>query len=194
MAKEIEAKILNIDVPALEAKLAALGATNTGEKLFRSTSFDYPGFPLDKQAAWVRLRDEGDKVTLAYKQRLGVLNMSEGTDDSGMEEVEVEVSDFETAKQFLIKLGLVEKFSQEKKRVTWKKESITYDIDTWPRLDPYLEVEGYTWEAVDAAIIELGIGLEEKKICSATQIYQMAGIRDKDYIKMTFSEFIKRPV
>ncbi len=193
MAKEIEAKILNINVDQIESKLAGLGAHKIGERLFRSISFDYPGFPLDKQAAWVRLRDEGDKITLAFKQRLGVTDMKKGMNDSGMEEVELEVSDFETTKQFLLRIGLIEKFSQEKKRTSWKKGTVVYDIDTWPRLDPYLEVEADTWEAVDAAIEELGFDLKNKKICSATQIYEMAGIRDKEYVQMTFSEFIKRP-
>lgn len=192
MAQEIEAKILNVNVPRLEEKLAALGAHKIGEKLFRSVSFDYPGFPLDTQAAWVRLRDEGDKITLAFKQRLGITDMKKGTNDEGMEEIEFEVSDFSTAKQFLFKIGLVEKFSQEKKRTSWKKGAVLYDIDIWPRLDPYLEVEGDTWEMIDAAIVELDFNLQDKKICSATQIYEMAGIRDKDYIKMTFSEFVKR--
>lgn len=193
MAQEIEAKILEISVPDVESTLAKLGAKKTHERLFRSISFDYPGFPLDKQAAWVRLRDEGDKITLAFKQRLGVTDLHKGTNDSGMEEIEFTVSDFETAKHFLLKLGLIEKFSQEKKRTTWTKGSVSYDIDTWPRLKPYLEVEGKTWEEVDAAIVELGFTLANKKICSATQIYEMEGIRDKDYIKMTFAEFVKRP-
>ncbi len=192
MAREIEAKILRINVNQLEQKLRSIGASKTDERLFRSTSFDYPGFPLDKQAAWVRLRDEGDKVTLAYKQRLGVAD-KKGMNDSGMEEIEVQVSDFETTKLFLLRIGLIEKFSQEKKRVSFEKGKVKYDIDIWPRLDPYLEIEGDTWEAVDAAITELGFNLQDKKICSATQIYEMAGIRDKDYIKMTFPEFIKRP-
>ena len=118
--------------------------------------------------------------------------MNKGTNDSGMEEIEFEVGDFETAKQFLLKIGLIEKFSQEKRRVSWKKSSVMYDIDKWPRLNPYLEVESDAWETVDAAITELGFDLKEKKICSATQIYEMMGIRDKDYVKMTFSEFVKR--
>jgi len=192
MANEIEAKILNIDIEKLEEKLKSLGAKRIEEKFFRSTTFDYPGFPMDKEAAWVRLRDEGSKVTMAYKKRLGVQDLNKGTNDSGMEEIEVEVSDYELTKQFLLKLGLIVKFSQEKKRITWQKGTVTYDIDTWPKLDPYLELEGDTWEAVDSAIVELCFDLNDKKICSATQIYEMNGVRDKDYVVMTFEEFIKR--
>ncbi len=189
MAQEIEVKILNINVSELENKLAKFGAKRLDEKLFRSISFDYPGFPMDKEAAWVRLRDDGNKITLAYKKRLGV---KAGANDSGMEEVEVEVSDYETTAEFLRKIGMVEKFVQEKKRVTWLKDNLTFDIDTWPKLEPYLEIEGEDWKSVDQAVLDLGFKLEDKKICSATQIYELNGIRDKDYVKMTFSEFIKR--
>ncbi len=190
MAEEIEVKILNIKVTELEEKLKTLGAKRLGEKLFRSISFDYPDSRLDNDSSWVRLRDDGNKATLAYKKRLGV---KAGANDEGMEEVEIEVSDYETTAEFLRKIGLVDKFAQEKKRITWEKDSLTFDIDTWPRLDPYLEIEGSSWEEIDRAILDLGFKLEDKKICSASQIYyELAGIRDKDYIKMTFSEFIKR--
>lgn len=192
MAEEIEAKILGINIESLEKKLAKLGGERIGEVFFKSITFDYPGFPMDKEAAWVRLRNNGKNITLAYKKRLGVKDMAKGMNDSGMEEVEIEVSDFKLATEFLLKLGLVIKFSQEKKRITWKKNGVTYDIDTWPKLEPYLEVEGNSWKEVDGAIEELGFDLKDKKICSATQIYEMAGMRDKDYIKMTFEEFIKR--
>ncbi len=190
MAQEIEAKFLNIEISDLENKLKSLGAIFEGEKFFRSTSFDYAGFPLDKDCAWVRLRDEGDKVTLAYKKRLGVT--SEGGNDKGMEEVEIEVSNYEKTKEIFLKIGMVVKFSQEKKRRTWTNDSVTFDIDTWPMLKPYLEIEAGTWEEIDLVAKELGFKEEDKKICSATQIYSMNGINDKDYIEITFDKQVKR--
>ena len=94
MAQEIEAKILNINREKLEKKLSKIGAQKIGEVFFRSTSFDFPGFPLDKDAAWVRLRDDGKKITLAFKKRLGVTGVK-GQNDTGMEEIEVTVSSYE---------------------------------------------------------------------------------------------------
>ena len=87
---------------------------------------------------------------------------------------------------------MVIKFSQEKKRITWKKGNVTFDIDTWPRLKPYLEIESDNWKKVDSAVLELGFELKDKVICSATQIYEMNGINDKDYSIMTFDKWIKR--
>ncbi|MBI2409669.1 CYTH domain-containing protein [Candidatus Kaiserbacteria bacterium] len=73
MALEVEAKFLHIDPQDISQKLEARGAEFLGEQLFSSTTFDFPGFPLDKKAAWIRLRKEGDRVKLAYKQRLARL-------------------------------------------------------------------------------------------------------------------------
>lgn len=191
MANEIEAKILNIDREKLEKKLIELGATKVADKFMRSITFDYPGFPLDKKASWVRLRDEGvGKIMLAFKQRLGVVDSQGG--DSGMEEVEFSVESFETASMFLQKIGLIIKFFQEKKRTTYKKDDVTFDIDTCPMLPPYLEVEAPSWQEVDDAIENLGYSLQDKKVFTTTQIYELNGIRDKDYIRLTFEGLQKR--
>lgn len=192
MTQEIEAKILNIDILAIEKKLTEIGAKKIGEKFFRIMVFDFPGFPLDQKSSWLRLRDEGDKVTMAFKQRLGIKNKEAGQNDAGMEEFEITVDSFERTKDILLSLGLIEKFSQEKKRISWEKGEIKFDLDTYPQIPSFLEIEGSTWAEVDAAILELGFSLADKKVCSATQIYTLNGIRDKDYIKMTFQEFVKR--
>lgn len=191
MAQEIEAKILKIDRAKLEEKLVAIGAHKERDIFFRSTSFDFPGLTLAKESAWVRLRDDGTTITLAYKKRLGADDKKLGG-DAGMEEIEVSVSDYETTIMFLKKIGMIEKFSQEKKRAAWVRGALHFDIDEWPRLAPYLEVEGPTWDEVDAAIKELGIDLKDKVLCSATQVYEMNGIDDHSFSKMTFTEWITK--
>ncbi len=190
MHQEFEVKILNIVVENIEEKLKKIGAKKEGDYFYRSCSFDYPGFTLDKEAAWVRLRDEGKKIMLAYKRRLGVKSSS--GDDDGMEQVEVEVGDFEMTKHFLLKIGLIVKFEQEKKRTRWKKDDVEFDIDTWPKLEPYLEIESSSDEKVCEAMSWLGIDKKDALRCSTTQIYEMNGVRDKDYISMTFGEWVKR--
>ncbi|MFA7309121.1 MAG: CYTH domain-containing protein [Patescibacteria group bacterium] len=191
--EEIEVKYIDIDVPDLEKKLEVIGAEKVGEYLYRSKTFDYADLRLDKDMSWVRMRDEGDKVTLAYKKRLGVT--SEGGNDTGMEEVEIEVSDYEKTAQIFLKIGLIEKFSQEKKRIRYKKGTTEFDIDFWPGIPPYLEIEAQSWEDIDAVAVELGLTPDKRMICSATQIYAHYGINDKEYETMTFSEgLVKRTV
>ena len=187
--QEFEGVFLNIDVAALEKKLKALGAEKVGEYHYRRKIFDYPVLSLDKDGAWVRLRDEGEQVTLSFKKR--IYGDEPGKDD-GMIEHEVVVSDFDTTANILESIGLALKFYMENKRVRWQRDDITYDFDTWPLLDTYLEIEGPSDAAVDRAAEAMGLDVSKKLVCSTTQIYDMHGIRDKDYTVMTFDECIQR--
>lgn len=191
--EEIEVKFLDVDPAAVGEKLKAIGAEKAGEFFYRRQIFDYPGFPLDGQAAWLRLRDEGDKITLSFKQRLGAEAHDGTTSDKGMKEVEIVVSDFDKTKQLLHDIGMIDKFYQENKRTRWVKDGIEFDIDVWPRLKPYLEIEAKNWDDIDKAIEWLGLNPEDKKIFSTGQVYKLAGIRELDYISMSFDEFQKRP-
>ena len=64
MKTEIEAKFLNISPDKLREKLRALGAKLLhAERAMRRKVFDFPNNRLGKEGAWVRVRDEGDKIT-----------------------------------------------------------------------------------------------------------------------------------
>ncbi len=189
---EIEAKFLDIDPKQIEACLTQLGARKLGDFLYRSIAFDFPGFPLDTQAAWVRLRDEGDQVMLAFKKRLGAEKHDGSTSDTGMQEIEVKVSDYDKTALLLQSIGMMVKFAQEKKRTRWSLGDIQFDIDEWPRLKPYLEIEAASWERVDEGARLVGLDPASKKLFSTTQVYALNGIRDKDYVSMTFGEWVKR--
>jgi adenylate cyclase class 2 len=190
--EEIEVKFLDIDVPQIEEKLTSLGAEKVGEYFYRRQIFDYPGFTLNEKAAWLRLRDEGEQVTLSFKQRLGTDAHDGSTSDKGMKEVEIVVNDFGKTSQLLHDIGLIDKFYQENKRVRWAKDGIEFDIDTWPRLNPYLEIEAKSWEEIDKAIAWLGLNPADKKIFSTNQIYKSVGINELDYTFMSFDRFEKR--
>lgn len=190
--EEIEVKFLNIKPREIEKKLKSIGAKKIFDKLYRRRVFDYSDFRLDKDRSWVRLRDEGDKITLTFKKRLGVKSSDGKTDDQSMKEVEVEVSDFEKTTEILKSIGLEEKFYQENRRIRYLLDDIEFDIDFWPQLDPYLEIESVSWEKIDQAIELIGLDPKNKKIFSTTQVYQLKGINDKDFQEMTFNRMVKR--
>jgi len=187
--EEIEIKFLDVDVPALEAKLAELGAIKEFDRMYKRRVYDYPDQRLNSENSWVRVRDEGDKVTMGYKQRQGVSELGK---DTGMHEVEFTVSSFDGAAEFLERIGMTLKFYEENRRIRYVLNGVEVDIDFWPLLNPYVEIEGKTWDEVNETATALGFNLEDKKICVAMQIYQMAGIDEMSYIKLTFDEQIKR--
>lgn len=197
--EEIEVKFLNIDAPEIERKLAALGAKKVFDRVFQSRTYDYPDLRLHRDAVWIRIRDEGDKVTLAYKKRLGAKTWAKGDNkhegqmnDDGMEEVELVVSDLETMAHFFYRIGLKQKFREEKQRIRYVLDNIEFDIDYIPLVPPYLEIEAKSWEEIDKAISLLGLNPDDKKIFSATQIYKLNGIRQLDYTELTFDHVTKR--
>ena len=190
--EEIEVKFLAIDPNQIQEKLIKIGASKVGEYFYRRRVFDYPDLRLNNQGAWLRLRDEGERVTLSFKQRLGITSNDGSTSDTGMEEVEIIVSDFEQTALLLSKLGFVEKFYQENKRIRWRKDNIEFDLDFCPQLEPYLEIEAGSWAKVDQAIGWLGLNPADKKIFSTHQIYKLKGINELDYKRMAFDGFEKR--
>ena len=186
--EEIEVKFLEVDVLKLEKKLLGIGAIKTGETLSRITNFDFPDYRLKAEHSWVRLRTEFGKTTLTYKQRLGANVGMNGTGDEGMKEVEVEVNDFETTHRLLLSIGMIEKFSQERKRVRYYKDDIEFDIDTWPLVPTFLEIEGPSWDKLEKISQDLGFNWEDRFLGSFSQVSKKYGINDHDYSIFTFNE------
>ena len=110
----------------------------------------------------------------------------------GAEQIEIEVSDGVKATQILEKIGLTQKFLEEKRRIRYRKGDIEYDIDELPELPPFLEIEGPSWEAIDEAARSLGLDPEKKRIYSAFQMYAEAGIDMLEYKTISFKGMVKR--
>src|SRR3989344_4649269 len=174
--EEIEVKFLEVDIANLKSKLENFGAEFVGNFNYKRKVYDFPGLPLDKNNSWVRVRDEGDKIVMTYKQRLDVGNHIMG--DKGMKEIEIIVSDFNLADQFLKSIGMIVKFYEENKRER-------YILD-------YVEIEGNNWDSVEKISEKLGFVWDKHLKCSTMQIYEMNGINENDYSVITFNEQIKK--
>ncbi len=102
---------------------------------------------MKQKGGFIRVRDEGDRVTLTYKQfdTLAV---------DGAKEHEVVVSGFDETVALLAAAGLAHRSLQESKRETWVYDGAEIVIDEWPWLTPYIEVEA-TSEADVKRVSEL---------------------------------------
>lgn len=190
--EEIEVVFLDINRDEIEGKLISVGAKKVNDIFYRHSSFDYPDYHLDKDNSWIRLRDEDGEIVLAYKKRLGVTSQDGSTNDSGMEEIEVIVDSYKNTKMFLEKIGLIEKHEAEKKRSRWQKGTTVFDIDAWPAIPTFLEIEATKWEDIDIATKLLGFDSKDRKICSANQIYKIYGMDVNDYQKISFDGLVKK--
>ncbi len=188
--QEYEVKFLEIDPVNIEEELIRIGAEKKFDRIYRRRVFDYPDMRLNEMGAWLRLRDEGDKITFTYKQRMGMLE-NRGN-DLGMKEIEVEVSDFDKTAELVLALGFVEKFYEENRRIRYVLGEIEFDIDFWPLLKPYLEIEAKSQEEVEKGIKLLGLDQAEAKVFSTFQVYKLAGINELDYQVLTLEKQIKK--
>lgn len=188
--EEIEVKFLNIKPKEIENKIVKLGGVKVFDRIFKRRVFDYPDLRLNSKGSFLRLRDEVEKVTLTFKQRLNI--GQKGENDEGMKEVEIEVSSFNETKELLLALGFVEKFYEENRRIKYSLDGVEIDLDFWPLLNPYLEIEADSWDKIDQTVNKLELKTANKKIFTAFQIYEMNGINELDYEILTFEKQIKR--
>jgi adenylate cyclase, class 2 len=165
MQTEIEAKFLGIDVEGLRKKLKESGASLVHpERLMRRKNFDYADRRLYAIGGWIRVRDEGGRVTLSYKRTL---------DDSinGTKEIEIIVDNFEKTTDFLQAIGLDQKSFQETKRERWLMDGVEVTLDTWPWIPSFAELEGETEEKVKEAALKLGLDISSAMHGGVAPVY-----------------------
>ncbi len=173
MDQEFETRILNINKTEIIRKLEKLGAKKIKNVLQKRKTFDYPDRRLEDDRAWIRLRDNGDgKVTLAYKCHQ--LDNTGGVPDCA--EVEFDVPDLNKPEQFLLLLGLKRKSYQETKRTRYQINDLQFDIDEWPMINPFVEIEGSSKERVEEGVKMLGHTMEDTFQGHAGDIYEKEGI------------------
>lgn len=71
-------------------------------------------------------------------------------------EICLTVDSFEQAEALLAALGCRRKAYQETKRELWTLDGVEIMIDEWPFLDPFVEIEGTSEEAVKSVAEKLG--------------------------------------
>lgn len=147
MHTEYEARVLEINKKELEKRLLELGATKVAD-------FDYKrriyNFHPETNKKWIRLRTNGTKTTLTIKE------LTDTTID-GTKEMEIEVSSFEETNKMLNELGYASHTYQENKRTRYILDNVEIDIDTWPYIPTYVEIEGKSVDEVENTIAKLNL-------------------------------------
>ncbi len=164
MQTEIEVKFVDIDIDEVRRRLESLRAVcEQPMRLMRRALVETP--EMAAIDAFLRLRDEGDKVTLTYKQHL----------KSGIEaarEIETTVGDFDATKALLEASGMRFHTYQESRRETWQMGGVEVVIDEWPWMPPYIEIEGNNEAEVKQAAQTLGFDWSQAVFGGADVVYQ----------------------
>lgn len=151
--QEIEVRFLDIDKESLIDRLRTLGAEDHGEELLDERIIFDKDLEWQKAAKFIRLRTKGGKTRLAYKNRQNPHEPSA----HGTEEIEFEVSDIALAEALLERLGYEVFRYQQKRRHTFSLGTVHVDIDTWPQIPTYVELEGDSEDDLKAAASELNL-------------------------------------
>ncbi|OGL86652.1 hypothetical protein A3I40_00205 [Candidatus Uhrbacteria bacterium RIFCSPLOWO2_02_FULL_48_12] len=166
METEIEAKFLDINPAVLRDRLRNIGAIQEyQERMMKRKTFDDQGDRLKKIGGWIRVRDEGDKITLSYKQ------LNDRT-LYGTKEITVTVNNFDAASLLLEAVGFRQKSYQETKREKWTWYGAEITIDTWPWIPTFVEIEAPDEQSLKNIATKLGFDWAKALFGSVETAYQ----------------------
>jgi adenylate cyclase class 2 len=164
MKTEIEAKFLNINHDAMRETLKSVGAVcKQPMRMMRRVTFGTP--EMNSKNAFMRIRDEGYRVTMTYKQ-FDEMSLT------GAKEIEVTVSNYEDALTLVKAAGIETKSVQEARREVWHLDDIEIMLDEWPWLNPYMEIEAETEKKVKHAASLLGLNWDDAVFGDLNQAFR----------------------
>ena len=141
----------------------------------------YDFVPAQK-GRWIRLRSNGEFATLTIKE-IKSLRID------GTKELEIVVSDFEDTNEILMKLGYEPRTFQENFRIEYTLDGVNFDLDKWPMIPPYLEIEGQSEEMIAKMVSALGLRMCDVTTMDVDTVYNVEYGIQLDSIKdLRFNE------
>ncbi len=177
--REKEVRILEIDINTWVKMLEDMGAVEVGNWLQKRYVYDFQPKVSNK---WIRLRTNGIESTLAIKE------VVDSTKVDGTKELEIAVSDFDKTNAILKELGYTPRALQENKRIRYVYQNIEIDIDTWPFLPTYVEIEGPSVEAVENFLSLVHYDEAKLTTLDVDAIYRSIYHINPDEVELKFSE------
>jgi len=152
---EIETKILDIDVQNIKKKLNSLGAKEIQNTRLIVDWYGPKGLTHDGDDPWflrVRTYSNG-KHEVTWKGKSDILGASRKH-----KEINFTISDPIQIGYFFEELDLEKYGHQEKNRISWTLNDYQFDLDQYPGMPAYLEIEGKSEKHIQEAIELLGLG------------------------------------
>ncbi|MBI2572842.1 CYTH domain-containing protein [Candidatus Woesearchaeota archaeon] len=163
---ESEIKILDVNPKKLHLLLSKLGATKVFDDTRTFYSFDYPDHRLRRNQQEIRLTDEGT-IKLSFEQ-----NPKNGKKES----VKIKVSRKEEALELLKRLGLKQVAKIISHRTSYEYNGVDFDIDTFPSIPPFLEIDtGDTKVSVKKILALLDLENAKPLVISTPAIFELYG-------------------
>ena len=114
---------------------------------------------------FVRIRDEGSRITMSAKTHSQTGQMKDE------KEVEIIIDNYDRAIQLFSEMGFSPDKHQETLRESWILDECHIDIDTWPGLEPYCEIESDSEEKIKQISKKLGFNWSDHFVSNSMDMY-----------------------
>jgi adenylate cyclase class 2 len=151
---EVETKVLEIDQGSVKKKLASLGAKPVSDTKLSVSWFAKKGLQHNGDDPWylrVRRYSEG-QPEVTWKAKSEALGVSRK-----LKEINFHVEDADKMSELLQILDLEIYAQQEKFRSSWLLQDWRFEIDQYPNMPAYMEIEGQNEEHIKQAVKLLGL-------------------------------------
>ena len=165
--KYIEENINNIYISKLEDRKILKIIEDTGNRFFK----------------WIRLRQDGEIVEITIKY---IYSNKANYNIDEVKEIEIKTDNFEMANKLIEEMGYYRKKLAEKKRDSYSYQGMDIEIDEWPLLEPYIEIEGINIDKIYELANLLGYSKEQTRVMNTEDVYLEKGIDLSKYEEMTF--------
>ncbi|MFA5791754.1 MAG: CYTH domain-containing protein [Candidatus Paceibacterota bacterium] len=179
---EIETKILEVNVLEIKEKLKELNAKEIQNARLVVDWYGPKGLTHDGDDPWyLRIRTYSSPLRheVTWKAKSKLIGASREH-----KEINFSVSDSQQMENLLEELNLEKYAHQEKKRISWKLENVQFDLDTYPKMPAYLEIEAQSEKDINEMIKKLN--LEKNKTWNDGERTLIKGKYKLDWFNMRF--------
>ena len=180
---ETEVKFYLSDLQSVRQRILELGAKSCGRFFESNVRFDDAYKNLKQKKSLLRLRRD-QKVTLTFKQVPSEIN----TQFKVLQELEVEVSDFDTMHHILQGLGFQHEQIYEKWRETLVLNQTHFCLDSLP-FGQFLEIEGPEKD-IKCYSVQLNFPWDQRILLNYLQIFEILQQKLRlNFSDVTFNNF-----
>ena len=180
MAQEIETKVLNIDADRVIRKLIELGAQKTKETILRVDWWRPKGIGEGEDPWFLRIRSNSEgNHEVTWKAKSEILGTTRRH-----KEINFNIAEPEKLSDLFEELGLEFYAHQDKERTSFTLKDWAFDIDRYPKMPAYLEIEGTSEAHVNEAIVLLG--LEKNRTWAEGERILIQKVYELDWYEMRF--------
>lgn len=174
MEREIEVKVLNIDLHAMEEKIIDCGGEKISDEKQKTVVIDSASHPIPEGLGYLRLRevqcDGKVERVCTFKEKKA------DTSVRVYDEHTVAIDDMDEMLRIFKLLGYDRISLGEKHRISYRFKNCRLDLDRWDQdtyPDPYMEIEGESREAIEEVIRALSIDPQQVSTLSIRELQNL---------------------